>query len=294
MPTINQYNDIPLVTEDGQFQLMVDYGLTGNYTYVKELHAHTCYELFYIVEGSLEIVCSNGSIHLSEDTLLVIPPEVLHYSWKSDTELQRYSLFFHLSKLSPSVPFHHCFHDMTPVTFRNPSDIQNAFLRLVRYYREESTVRQPLMASCFYEILYLIKKELLMSGYAQAHTHTSLRSSNASNEYRNYVIDDYFNQNFTGDMSLKTLAEMVHMSERQLNRIIHANYGQSFAERVVFLRMQNAAKLLTETDMTVKSIAAAVGYKSTYGFYLSFEKTYGMTPDVYRKSSFRKDFFIGT
>ncbi len=281
----NRYNDIILTTEDGQFQLMLDAGFFGPGKYIRNLHAHSCYELFYVARGTMDIVCSDKTVSLTEDMMFVVPPEQLHYAWSEDPKLQRYVILFRALKLSEENFFFRIFHTMKPIAFRDTPELRGAYLRLSRYYTEDPSVRNDLMASCFHEILYLLKKEIHSTAPSEAENTAvpSLRSSNSDYEYRNYVIDHYINRNFCGDISLKELSDKLYLSERHVNRIIHANYGQSFNERVTYLRMQNAQKLLCETDMSAKMIAAAVGYQSVYGFYLCFEKTFGMTPKEYRQ-----------
>ncbi len=285
MDIMNRYSDIILTTEDGQFQLILDVGFFGAGRYAKNLHNHTAYELFFVTRGKMDIVCSDQTVTLTENMMLVVPPKQLHYAWSEDPKLQRYVLMFRAPELSEESLFHRIFHAMKPILFQNAETVRDAFLRLSRYYTDVPPVCNGLMASCFYEILYLLKKEMLVPALPEMCNGDapSLRSSNFDYEYRNYVIDHYINRNFFTHISIKALAEMLYMSERHINRIVHANYGQSFNERVTYLRMQNAQKLLSETDMTAKAIAAAVGYQSIYGFYLSFEKMFGMTPKEFRR-----------
>ncbi len=278
--TLHQYSDIILTTEDGEFQLRVDSGLTGSERFTPSLHTHTCHELFFVSKGTMDVVCMARTLSLSENTILVIPPETLHYTWSEDPDLQRYALTFKVLSITENNLYSDIFNTMTPVVFREPAEIQENFRRLSRYACRDMYIRRPLMAACFHEMLYLLKAELTNST-----TNTALLSHNQDTEYRNYLIDTYLSLHYNTDASLATLASMVHMSERNVNRIIQKNYGQNFRERVVFLKMQNTVKLLTETDMTVKSIAAQVGYKVAGSFYETFQRYHHMTPEQYRKNS---------
>ncbi len=282
---VNLYRDITIDTEDGSFQLMVDEGFTYSDDFTPTLHTHKSYELFYVAKGAMDIVFSDRFLTLTNDMMLIIPPECLHHAWSEDSKLQRYIISFGIQNMPESNPFRALFHNMEPVSFREIADVKDAFLRFSRYYAEDATIRRPLMAACFYEILYLIKKEVVLSKLSSQEIESApiLRSANSDHEYRNYVIDDYINQNFNGSISIKDLSEKVHMSERNIDRVMYANYGQTFHERVVFLRMQNAVKLLCETDMTLKEVAGAIGYQTAYGFHMRFEKYYGITPAAYRK-----------
>ena len=49
--------------------------------------------------------------------------------------------------------------------------------------------------------------------------------------------------------------------------------------------MSEAKRMLDETDFAVKEIAGKIGYPNVSHFIQNFKKTYGMTPDKYRKMS---------
>lgn len=61
-------------------------------------------------------------------------------------------------------------------------------------------------------------------------------------------------------------------------------YDKTFSEYLRDLRLQEAARLLRETDMPIDQVAFSVGLKSASGFYRNFLLSYGMTPSQYRQS----------
>ncbi len=281
---LNYYHDIILTTEGSQFQLMVDDKLTFSDQYAQTIHAHSYYELFYVVSGSIDIVLDNSKWTLTEHMMFVVPPELLHRTQSNDDSLKRYIISFRVSDMTKNHPFYGLFHCKIPIQPKNPQDIENAFQRFCRYNEEHPAVRSSLMAACFQEILSLLKKEIIVSGQFDRHMDKDayLQSMGSDQAYRNYMIDLYINRNFNRDISLKELSKLLYMSERHADRVVMAIYGQSFHERVIYLRMENAVKLLSETDMSVKTVATAVGFHSANGFYRSFGKIYGITPGEYR------------
>ena len=60
-------------------------------------------------------------------------------------------------------------------------------------------------------------------------------------------------------------------------------YGKSFSEYLRDLRLEEAARLLRETDMPIDQVAFDVGLKSASGFYRNFLLSYGLTPNQYRQ-----------
>ena len=93
----------------------------------------------------------------------------------------------------------------------------------------------------------------------------------------------YFQSNYKSSPSLAELAGILHLSVVQTQRIIKKLYNQTFSHRVLALRMNKAKKLITQTDMSVIEIAAAVGYNNAHNFFAAFKRETGTTPKQYRK-----------
>lgn len=64
---------------------------------------------------------------------------------------------------------------------------------------------------------------------------------------------------------------------------LKAAYGKTFSEYLRDLRLEEAARLLRETDMPIDQVAFQVGLQSASGFHRNFLLTYGMTPNQYRQ-----------
>ena len=63
-----------------------------------------------------------------------------------------------------------------------------------------------------------------------------------------------------------------------------AVYGKSLAAHIKEHRMELAARLLRETDMSVAEVAERVGYESQSKFSAEFKKSTGVLPTELRKS----------
>ena len=87
-------------------------------------------------------------------------------------------------------------------------------------------------------------------------------------------------------MSCNDLAERVHMSTRQLNRIIQKEFGYSLMTYVNKLRSARARDLLVNSDESISRIAAAVGFANEFSFGKFFKRMEGMTPGAFRRSRF--------
>lgn len=89
--------------------------------------------------------------------------------------------------------------------------------------------------------------------------------------------------NHTERQSLPGLARMVGMTSLGLTREFDRVFGESLLDYIQSVRLTQAASLLVETNLPVKSIAAAVGFASRSHFSRAFRKHEGEDPTTYRK-----------
>ena len=74
------------------------------------------------------------------------------------------------------------------------------------------------------------------------------------------------------------------MNPTTLKKIFKKVYGTSLAAHMKQHRMEKAAELLKDTDMSIAQIALAVGYESQSRFTVAFKETYDLLPTAYRKA----------
>ena len=86
------------------------------------------------------------------------------------------------------------------------------------------------------------------------------------------------------DFSLYSLSTKVSVSENHISETLSQFMKTNFFQFVNSYRVEEAKKLLTNTDMLVSSIAYEVGFKSKSTFNSAFKKIVGATPTAYKKS----------
>ena len=93
----------------------------------------------------------------------------------------------------------------------------------------------------------------------------------------------YIDANFSGNLSLHTLASIHSVSESYLSALFHREYGKTITECVMERRMDAAANLLLTTHLQVQTIAQHCGFSDVNYFSKVFKKTYGLTPRQFRE-----------
>lgn len=86
------------------------------------------------------------------------------------------------------------------------------------------------------------------------------------------------------DLSVAKLANIMHYGPAQLHKKVKEITGKTPLELIRAERMKYAARLLTETRMTVDEICDKMGYTSSTRFFNHFKQQFGCSPAQYRKS----------
>ncbi|MBQ9008398.1 MAG: helix-turn-helix domain-containing protein [Clostridia bacterium] len=90
------------------------------------------------------------------------------------------------------------------------------------------------------------------------------------------------------DVTLDGTAQFVRMNPYYLSTFFHRCTGEKFIDYLVHVRMKEAARLLTTTNMRIQDIAHQVGYSTPNSFARSFRLIYGITPREYRHNGVKE------
>ena len=88
-------------------------------------------------------------------------------------------------------------------------------------------------------------------------------------------------------ITVSDAAKMVGMSESRFMRYFRSASGMTFVSYLTHIRMNNATRLLRETDLSIGQIAASVGFQDQSYFDRLFKAEFGLTPREYRARHLR-------
>jgi AraC family transcriptional regulator of adaptative response / DNA-3-methyladenine glycosylase II len=93
----------------------------------------------------------------------------------------------------------------------------------------------------------------------------------------------HINQDFLSEHSLADLAGKLGVTDRQMRRVFGEEFGVSPVEFWQTQRLLLAKQLLTDSTMSVTSVALASGFQSLRRFNALLKQRYRMTPTEFRK-----------
>lgn len=96
-------------------------------------------------------------------------------------------------------------------------------------------------------------------------------------------INDYILKNLQSAITLKDMADIVHLHPNYFIAFFKQYFSVSPLEYVNAMRLEKAAQLLIrEPDQSIEQVAYLVGFNDYRYFGRSFKKRYGLTPSAYK------------
>ena len=256
------------------------------------LHNHSYYELLFAAEGSFFIRLSDGSkINLDEGDFCLIPPSVYHSTCPNDEGSKKLGLRFRYEK-SPHITdngsVYGIFHKtMTSckdaVLIRGQKDMSFLFTSLRRELIENRIAKQEFVITILNQLYLLLLRKINDFGKSSVLQNDSDYCDEL--ELRRVGLESYFEQYFDQPVTEEHLASKMHLSKRQVSRILQKIYQKSFRQLLIDMRINQATQLLKSTELSLDDISVRVGYTSLSGFCSAFYNVHGMTPGRYRQQN---------
>ena len=134
-------------------------------------------------------------------------------------------------------------------------------------------MNEPLSIGQMQEVLLKITAQYVDTGRKLQQT-----SNTAIEEARSYI-----DQHYREEISLRDIAEEIHMSASYLSSIFKARTGINVMDYITKKRMDEVVFLMKNPALKIYEISVAAGYQDTKYFSKVFRKIYGYSPSEYRK-----------
>ena len=128
---------------------------------------------------------------------------------------------------------------------------------------------------------------LLIQAYLQA-IFLNIKRNILENRGRRDIVDQavcYMKEHYHEDLTIEKLAKMLYVNPTYLSRLFKKKMQMGPMQYLIQVRVREAQKLLSKTEIGVNDIAGKVGIPDSKYFSRIFKKVTGSTPSAYRKTS---------
>ena len=99
-------------------------------------------------------------------------------------------------------------------------------------------------------------------------------------------IMEYIKTNYK-TVTLDSLAKTFNYSASYLSTLIKSRFGKTFKEIITELKLEQAIRLMQETDYSMSRIAEISGYSDKSYFFRCFKQAYNVTPMEYKQQNYK-------
>ncbi|MEK3722696.1 helix-turn-helix domain-containing protein [Paenibacillus sp. FSL H8-0034] len=124
--------------------------------------------------------------------------------------------------------------------------------------------------------------EEIMNMYAAFCQYLKNERSDHNNELKNSMLAYIQDHVYDGMLGLVSIADHFRFSPQYVSKFFKTHTGQTLSDYIAKIRVDEAKKLLKETDLTIMEISQKLGYSTDIGLLRIFKKHEGITPGRYR------------
>ncbi|SQC03018.1 helix-turn-helix domain-containing protein [Clostridium tetanomorphum] len=247
------------------------------------IHWHDSMEIIYVLKGSIKIVIETETHIVNTEEIEIINYDEAHSIQALDKNNR--VLIFQIDN-----SFFDKYYNIENMFFYTEStgkDVQKSekyeklrtFLSiLLCEAAQKSEDYEDAIEDTLVEILY----HLINNFHYLIYDEESLKENEEQFERYDRIIK-YIYSNYNNKISLQDIARREYLSSHYLSYGMKNTVGYSFNDFVNLTRVEEAIKLLLDTDKTISEISEELGFSHTRYFNKHFKKHYKCTPMQYRK-----------
>ena len=235
-------------------------------------HLHDAVELVYLKAGSSLFIHGTEKTRLEAGDFFISFPNQIHgYEQSENTQLYllilpvKPCLSAYRKVLAEKIP-------VRPYLKKGEWSPEEIDILLQLALKDKETASEDVMQGYFQVLMGKLLQQLQLQDAAAA----------SDDALRSVLL--YINAHYTEPLTRKQIAEKVGYNESYISHLFSQTLKTTLPDYIHSLRMSDATRLLTQTDLSVSRIALDLGFGSLRNFNRVFLKETGMTPTQYRQN----------
>lgn len=251
---------------------------------VSDLHDHHDFELRYVASGQSHQMILGESYTAHASDLILVRPHEYHLQTLPQDHTEQYTIRFYPEPYDNSRSSLRAY-ELAVGFFNSTRILHDADGRLLTVFRQLTDELKEqrigfvsnVSALCSTLMTYLFR--LSPTDISNIYPAEDLQY----HDFERQTIDAFIHTNaLSQGTRIGDLAEIMGISERQVNNIMHKLFGMSFVAKINDVRIHHAAILLSKTDKSVEHILGECGFNNHSYFCACFKRHFGTTPLKYR------------
>lgn len=234
------------------------------------LHWHDYIELEIILSGTVKHVYNDREFILQRGDAYMMCNYDFH-ELAALTNVVLYSVHFDKKLIAPEIARYLDYHKFH-CCFDEPGTVQ--MVHKIEELKQEKEENMPFQT---------VRIKNLVNDLAISMFRKSSRKELQPAPLPVQQMISYLHEHFMEPLTLEAMARQLSFSPNYLGAVFKNQMGCTFHEYLNLIRLKHACSLLHSSDLSVKEIADAAGYRSVEYFLYVFKRKMMTTPVEYRK-----------
>lgn len=248
-------------------------------------HRHFSYEFHFVAQGACLVELDNRNFIANQGDLYLTSPGVYHtQKFHGKSGYVEYSLNCDINFFGEANS------ETMALVNALKSDQCECYCRgkvikdLFDLSLEEAFYKKMGFQSKIKELIKLIVIESarICDNDKEANVHINYKYKEL--DYQYIQIHRFIEDNINYPIRGREIAEYMHISEKQISRIIKKNRGVTIKELINEMKINKAKDMLMNTDLLISEISQSLGFSSQYYFNQFFRRIEGVAPSIFRKN----------
>ena len=280
--SIENYEETPLETDDFRFRC---FALSNEDT---PPHWHNHSEILYIRKGSCTVYINGSSLECGEGDLVFVPRGSLH-STLSEESYRYFALVIGDSLLFPELKDTHYAAALSPFVAGSPceavhidrkpaggSGLSGIVQSVIDEYEGKKRGYRAMIKAELCRFFTLLQREIPAPEMIDHQNRMTMKMK--------HVIE-YISSHYRDRIHQAEMARDTGMSSQHFCRTFKSYTGQTFVSYLNDYRLEQADRLLKETDLPVTCIPELTGFCNVNYFSRLYRARYGCSPSVSRRKA---------
>ncbi|GAA0133193.1 AraC family transcriptional regulator [Paenibacillus sp. YSY-4.3] len=259
------------------------------------LHWHDHFEILLVVEGKAVFFIDSNPYEAQPGDIIIVPSGALHAGYAADEgPLEYYAIVFNAAMLRHGKtpdPKHALYIApyldgglLFPIQLSHQDAANLRFKHVLEEVISEFEGKQPgyeLMVKSQLYMLFTLLSRRFMPGEQQGRA--NLAHTRNTDRFKQLLL--HIDAHYAEPITVSKAASMMNLNPYHFCKIFKKTTGSTLIEYVNYIRINEAMRLLSGSDLTITEIAEQIGCGNPNYFTKLFRQYKGVTPSQWRKEA---------
>lgn len=238
------------------------------------------YLIHYVINGKGKFIINKQEYLINAKQGFLIVPDTISF-YQADNDEPWFYIWLGFNGLMAETYLKRSGLSINNPVFSYAGNELEEIIRKMISLKEINSTNQMLLTGYLYHFLAYISK--VQEQDKAKHI--------SKNKYIKLALD-YITYNYSRQISIEKISEYIGLDRTYFFTIFKKEMGISPQKYLINFRLNQACKLMKNTELSIAEISRSVGYQDPLYFSKLFKKEKGLSPSKYRKLNMRSEIIV--